>query len=141
MSHFETILQSQYFSASANTSFPNANVSARDFRIISLQITASLGSDYFVRVKASNQVQLPGALIETPPDFTVAASPTNNWEYVELVDTRNGNFITGVTGFHVNADGTYILELNQNVWAWVAVEVFTYHSGHFVGQFTFKNNA
>ncbi len=133
---------SQFFKASANTSFPLANVSARDFKSISLQITASGGADFWIRVKGSNQVSLPTDNgTETPPDFTSAPSATNNWHYVQIENTATGNFIAGATGFHISADGTYIFELNQDVWAWVAFEIFSYASGDCVGQFLFKNNA
>jgi hypothetical protein len=136
----EQVRQSQFFQASGDIEFPLANVSARDFQNIALQVSASGGADFWVRVKGSNQVMNQGALVETPPDFTVAVSPTNNWEYIELKPDDNGSFIPGATGFHITADGTYIFELNVSVLSWVALEIFNYASGDCLAQFIFKNN-
>lgn len=137
----ETVLQSQYFSATSDMIFAPANVSARDFRHISLEVNGSGGSTFSIRVLGSLQMMNQGALVETPPDFTSPQSPTNNWSYIEIKPDDSGSFLPGITGFDVAADGTYNFELNTNVLAWVTVEVFNYVTGTFLGQFTFKNNA
>lgn len=129
----ERIKLSQIFTCSADTEFPLANVEALDFSKIALKIIASDTASFSVRVKVSDQVG-------TPPDFTAPASATNSWTFVQTVNTLDGSTYPGDVGFVITADGTYHLELNQDIQAWVAVEVFNYVSGDFEGQFIFKNN-
>lgn len=126
------VLFSQVFTMGANGTSAVANVSARDFQNIAISMIGTGGSSFSVRVK--------GSLQQEPPDFTSPATIDNQWSYIQLKDDIADGYLEGNEGVIFDEDDTVSLELNTSVLTWVAVEVFNYVSGTFIGQFVFKNN-
>ena len=126
---------SQKFTISTNSVSAPAQVSARDFRNISLSlvVTDTGGS-------SALSVRVRGSLQDAPPDFTVASTATNEWSYVQLKNMATNAYEDGATGLAITLAGTYALELNTDILTWVAMEVFSRTNGQVVGQFIFKNN-
>lgn len=73
-------------------------------------------------------VKVQGGIPDSAPNFNVAQSITNKWDYVEVIDLQDGAAIDGDTG--IACTGTAdnrILEINVNglTWATVSVTAFT----------------
>lgn len=88
---------------------------ARDFRICDLIVRGGGNGTFTIRVQ--------GAIGENPPDFTQASSTTNQWSFVQLVNTDTGATIAGSTGYvQSGTDATVGLEANINRMDWIAIQ-------------------
>jgi len=78
---------------------------------------------------ASGTVKFAGSDSDDLPDFSAAKSPTNKWDYIEVIDNEDGTAIDGDTGvtlagtddhrnFTVNVDA--LKWFNAEITAWVA---------------------
>ena len=78
---------------------------------------------------ASGTVKFQVSMQTAMPNFVAAQSPTNQWDYVEIVDLEDGGIIDGDTGivlsgtddnrhFEANISGAYWA--NARITAWVA---------------------
>lgn len=75
---------------------------------------------------------------KTMPDFSAAQSPTNQWDYVRVVDLEDGSAIDGDTGItFASADDNRMLEADVNGAMWVNAIV----SGRSAGAVTVKGTA
>lgn len=64
-------------------------------------------------------------------DFNSAASPTNPWDYVEIIEDDNEDQTAGSTGFSVTgSDDNKTLEINTNHSAWITVQCTSYTAGN-----------
>lgn len=78
-------------------------------------------------------VKIKGSISDALPDFTAAASPTNQWAYLQLKDLNDGSTIGGSTGVTATgADIHKMFEVNTNGVRHVCAEV----SGHSGGDAT-----
>lgn len=85
-----------------------------DFRHAILTFATDGGGDAALTVKFQGAIS-DGATDGSAPDFASAASVTNMWDYVEVVDYESGAAIDGDTGVAVSsADDYRILEFNIN---------------------------
>lgn len=109
-----------------------AKVTGRDFQNVSLY---AVGSD-----TASFKIRVLGSYQETPPDFSAASSPTNEWGYIQLKDVNDSGYEDGDAGYTFTTDETKQFELNTTGLNWYAIEVFDYLSGQLNAKFMFKNN-
>lgn len=93
-----------------------------DFRHMLADIaTASLG------VGGTLTVRFQGSIGSTPPSFGTAASVSNRWSYIELIDTSNGTIIDGTVGVTIaGANDLKKVELNVNGLDYVCAEVSGY---------------
>jgi len=90
---------------------------------------------------ATATIKFKGAVGSVPPDFSSAASSTNQWEYVQCVDLQNGNPINGTTGIiWTGADAVRFVELNLNVIDWLAVDVIVWSQGPVTATMTVTTN-
>ena len=78
---------------------------------------------------ATSTIKFAGSLAETAPDFTAAASSTNQYDFIQMADIEDGSSIDGDTGVSV-AGGTdhRMFEANLNGATWFTA-VQTYTSG------------
>jgi len=70
-------------------------------------------------------VKVQGSDSEAMPTFSSAASITNDWEYIQVIDLESGDAIDGATGITVNADGVNRYELQSNLTQWVNIIIST----------------
>lgn len=106
-------------------------------KITSLFVTPAklIGSarDLVIDLVGSNTsvatIQFVGSIDENAPDFSVPASESNRWEYVQMIDIKDGSTINGATGVVLAADAVMILEANVNVLRWFGIIVSAYTSG------------
>lgn len=65
------------------------------------------------------------------PDFGAAQSPTNQWDYVEVVDLEDGSAIDGDTGVALaGADDNRLFEANVNGAMWICAVVTAWTQGN-----------
>ncbi len=84
----------------------------RDFRHAILTFETDGGSDANFTVKFQGAIS---AVDNAAPAFGSAASVTNMWDYIEVVDLEDGATINGDTGISVaGADDYRIVEMNTN---------------------------
>jgi len=105
----ENTLQSAVLS-NATTTAVGATVSVVYYRNLGIDITSE-GSTGTVKFACS--------LLDTTPDFSVGPTVTNTWDYVQVVDTEDGNTYEGDTGI-VLANSTDVrqFEMNSNNFRW-----------------------
>lgn len=75
-------------------------------------------------------VKVQGSLSAAVPDFTAAASPTNQWAYVQMIDLADQSVINGATGVALTGtDMDRQFEINTNGLNWVNAIVTAYTQG------------
>lgn len=65
----------------------------------------------------------PAGNSEGNPDFSVARSVTNMWNYVQVINLDDGSPIDGSTGIPLTANGMYLVELNTDGLTTVSLEI------------------
>ena len=97
----------------------------RDFRHIVLVVaTKSLSSAQTIRTRIVHAYQ------EEAPDFSSSNDSDNQWSYAQSLNLKNGYPIDGNAGIEITgADDVVAVELNQNMSAWLSVEVDTIDAG------------
>lgn len=71
-----------------------------------------------------------GAIGNTAPNFSNAASPSNPYDLVGFKKINSdGTVIAGATGVAFTADGVTLIELNVKQLDWISVGVSAYTSG------------
>jgi len=105
------------------------NIYVRDFKNAILTFDTDGGGD------AALTVKFQGSVAEDAPDFSAAQSPTNQWDYIEVVDLEDGAAIDGDTGIAVaTADDNRTVEANINGLMWINAII----SGWTEGEVTVK---
>ena len=102
-------------------------VNVVNFKNIIIELATASSAALVVKIQAS--------VSDVAPDFSAAASPSNHWTYIQVVDLISNLGIIGGTG--ITASGTdllQLLELDVNGIKWVNMEV----SGWSVGTITTK---
>ncbi len=74
-------------------------------------------------------VQFVGSVSQDAPDFSLPASESNRWDYIQMIDVKDGSTINGSVGVVLTADAVHILEANVNVIRWFGIIVSAYTSG------------
>jgi len=112
--------------------------------LMSAQATTGIGSIQPFRVKdydkltvciatsgtATLTVRCKGALGETAPTFTSAASATNPWGALQMIDLDDGSPVNGSTGVVVSGtDIVKLYEVNTNTIDWLAFDVVSRSAG------------
>lgn len=84
--------------------------------------TAVLAFDTDGGGDASFTVKVVGSMQEDCPDFALAQSPTNQYDFIDVIDMEDGASIDGDTGFAVaGADDHRQFEANVNGLRWLGV--------------------
>jgi len=108
---FYTILNAQA-SAASGIAIP-----CEDYRHAVFFFATDGGGDANLTVKFQGSIGkgISAANMETTPTFSSAASVTNMWEYIEVIDLQSGSAIDGDTGIAVAAADDYrMAEANIN---------------------------
>ena len=84
---------------------------------------------YSVNSNATYTLKFAGSLLDAPVDPTQAASSTNQWDYIEVVDLQNGVTIDGDTGISFTGSDSRMFEVNVNALAWTYAIITSYVSG------------
>lgn len=76
-------------------------------------------------------VKLLGSIQKEKPDFSAAATITNEYTEVTSVLMSTDDRIDGVTGFVFTGaeDGSYVLQMNTDLLTWIAVQVSNVTAG------------
>lgn len=120
MRHFQeptTILNA------ASTQITGKSVMVSDFQHIEIGVFSANSANFTLKIQGSNQVN--------SPDFSSAASPTNQWTYVQVIDLIDQSVVNGATG--IVTAGTDIarqLEINTNAFRWVAATITAISAGN-----------
>ena len=87
-----------------------------DFRHLLVEIATDGGGD------AAMTVKCVGSIEEGAPDFAAARSPSNMFEFIQMVDKQaSGSGLDGDTGFVVaTADDYRVFEVNTNALYWLS---------------------
>lgn len=115
-----SVYQTMFTAQAANgTSNP---MLVSDFRHIIVDIaTALLG------IGGTLTITFKGSIGLTPPTFSSAASDSNRWSYVEIIDTKTGKTMDGDVGVTIaTTDDLKKVEINTNGLDWVAATVSGY---------------
>jgi hypothetical protein len=99
------------FTTSTNANYSTDKVTnVESYRHIDITMAATAASGT-LRFACSNS--------DTQPDFSAAASATNRWDYMEVIDKENGASIEGDTGITLS-DTTDVrqFEINDNISTW-----------------------
>lgn len=93
-----------------------------DFNHTVLQLNTTGTTTATVKFQVSYQKSMP--------DFNAAQSPTNQWDYVRVIDLEDGSSIDGDVGIALaGADDNRILEVNTNGANWINGVVTAYTQG------------
>lgn len=103
------------FSAKAAT-FDSQAYLVQDFRHIALMIATASSANLTIQVKGSFQ--------DTIPDFSSAASASNQWDYVQVKDLEDASSLDGDVGIvYAGTDAVRQFEVNVNALKWVGVSI------------------
>jgi len=92
-----------------------------EFKTVNIKLICPALSSFTIKFVKSNQ--------ETQPDFDAAASTTNQWEFVQVVDLDTGATVNGSTGIAVAAAVDRSFEVNTNGMTWFTAIISSYMSG------------
>ena len=93
-----------------------------DFRNLIMQLDTADSADFVVKFQ--------GSVSKDEPDFSAAQSPTNSWDYVEVVDTNSGATIPGDTGIVLSGtDDHRRLTVNTDHLRWINAIISGYTAG------------
>lgn len=105
--------------AAANGASTPANFVS--FRDIELQLA---------QVGFSGTIKFVGSNADAAPDFSAAASASNPWDYVQVVDQIDGSSVAGGTGVtSVTVTSVRNLEANSNAFKWFGAVISNYTAG------------
>ena len=91
-------------------------IDVTDFRNVVLSFDTDGGGD------AAMTVKTVGSIAEDQPTFTSAQSPSNQYDFVDMIDLEDGAAVPGDTGFVVaTADDNRMFEVNTNGIRWLSV--------------------
>ena len=84
-------------------------------------------------LNSSLTVKFQGSVSDAAPDFSAAQSPTNHWDYIDVIDLQNDTSIDGDTGVALNnateAANTNMYRIASPFMRWVNCEVTSYTDG------------
>ena len=96
-------------------------VMVRDYQNLQLSTFSSNSANLTLQVLASDQEDV---------DFTKAASSTNRWAYIEIIDLANETKLVGATGLVLTGtDCARNFEINVNYKVWVTAQITAYTAG------------
>lgn len=78
---------------------------------------------------AAMTLSIRGSISDTAPDFNAAASDTNRWDVIQIIDLEDGSAIDGDTGIVIAADDHRLIELNTNGLNFICPVITAYTSG------------
>lgn len=74
--------------------------------------------------------KLKGSISKGRPTFGSAQSPTNSWEFIEVIDLEDGSAIDGNTGIvQSGTDFNRYYKVNVDALTWIVLDVTTYSAG------------
>lgn len=92
-----------------------------DFKNVILNFNTAGSGNFTAKLQGS---------IQDDVDFESAASATNRWDYIQMVDLQDGSTIAGDTGFAVTGtDDNRILEANVNGLKWICIDITSWTAG------------
>lgn len=107
----------------ANDTNEGGTIFVKDWNSINLAV-ASAGT-------STMTVKFVGSFAEDAPNFAAAASQSNLWDYVEVVDLDDGSAIDGATGISfAGADAVRQFEVNVSGLTWFGVIITAYTQGN-----------
>jgi hypothetical protein len=109
-----------------------SGVMVSDFRNAVVTLGTGGSPDFTVKFKGSTG--------ETRADFTAAASETNQWDYVDVVDLEDGSSIDGDTGIAFSGTEVRNIEVNINTLDWFAIELTPWVDGTCTAKMTVTTN-
>lgn len=105
-------------------------LNVRPFHSILVAISAPLNASLTLKFQGSIGISASSGGV---PDFAVAQSITNHWDYVAVYDYQSGLAIAGDTGVVLNdasaASNTRIYLINTDALSWLNIEVLDYVDG------------
>lgn len=106
------------------------NVKDYRHKVITASVVGQGAGDVItVKLQGSNQV--------TAPDFNAAASATNDWTYIEMIDLNDGSPIDGSNGVTwSNSNITRKFAANEDASTWLTLNVTTYTDADTSGSIT-----
>lgn len=126
------IEQVNLFNAAAATASTVAYPVA-DRQHVFLTFWSTWTANYTMKFQISNQI--------TPPNFAAAASPTNQWTYVQIKELTTNAAIDWATWISAAwADAVRIFEVNTNGQRWLWATITAYAAGALTLWLSAKNN-
>lgn len=93
-----------------------------DFRDLMLAIQTSGSANFTLKVQGSMQ--------NTQPTWGSAATATNQWTYIQIIDLADQSVVNGATGVtSAGSDVSRSFEVNVNGLQWINVNVTAYVAG------------
>lgn len=112
------------------------SILVEDFRNAIFSYATDGGSD------AASTIKFQGSISDDAPTFSSAASVTNMWDYIQVIDLENGSPIDGDTGIAVaTADDYRLVEANINGLRWINVTVTARTAGEVTVKVKLYNNS
>ena len=69
-------------------------------------------------------IKIQGSSKETPPDFHLAKSITNDWDYIQIVDLEDGSTVDGDTGVSIaDANDLRKFAINVDGLTWINAQI------------------
>lgn len=79
---------------------------------------------------AAMVLKFQGSYADTEPDFSAAASDTNQWEYLQTKDLNSGTSVGGDTGYTLGgSDDHRIFNIENNAIKWINCIISTWTAG------------
>lgn len=115
------------------------NIAVEDFRHMVLSFHGASSANMTVKFQGSIGKSIADP--DAAPDFSASQSPTNKWDYVEIVDLEDGTLIDGDTGIpQTGTNDNRTLEINVNGLKWINAVVTAWAAGNTTITYRLFNN-
>lgn len=110
---------------SASATATSAGIRITDFKQAVLAISGSAST-------ANLKVFIKGSVGETAPSFSIhksARTPTNNWEFLDVIDLEDAASIDGLTGIDLNGNAYRLVRVDLSSLDFIAVSATAVTAG------------
>ncbi len=110
----------------------------RDFKHAVFTISTDGNADADGKVKFQGAIS---AVSNAAPDFSAAATVTNMWDFIEVIDLEDGAAIDGDTGIDAGGADIYrVVEMNINALEYLCASITTRTAGEITLKVRLFNN-
>lgn len=105
----------------------------RDFQNIVVSISSASSANLTIKCQ--------GSISESSPDFSIAASSSNQWGYIGIYELDGATLKAGSTGVvYAGTDSTGLYSINTDGLTWLNFQVSGYAAGNITVQASLFNN-
>lgn len=123
----------QVMMTAKTTTGVGTSIQVQDFQHKILTLIGANTAAFTVKVQGSNQ--------DVVPDFSAAATGSNQWTFIQCTDLADGTAIDGATGVTFSANGLKMLKVVPLALRWISLSITAVTTGNLTASILASNNS